>query len=130
MPWTDDELTRALGGLRDESLPERALAEVRARVYEEVGKPRRRWLWWLAPVPAAVALALMLMPRQGEIPPPPVVARAPGAAPFMHARPVARPTPKPPKFIPTAQDGLIRLASTRNDIVIYWDLTSNQGESQ
>jgi hypothetical protein len=129
MPWTDDDLTRALGELRKSPVPERALAEVRARVLEQVEAPRRRWLWWLAPVPLAAVLALMLLPKSADIPPPPVLGRAPGPAPFMHQRPAARPALKAPRFIPTAQDGLIRLASTRKDIVIYWDLTP-QGEAQ
>lgn len=129
MPWTEDDLTRALGQLRDEALPEASLAEVRMRVLSRIEKPRRQWLWWLAPVPAAVALTLLLLPKPAAPPPPPVLARAPAPAPFMHSRPVWKPSPKPPRFIPTAQDGLIRLASSRKDIVIYWDLTP-QGEAQ
>lgn len=130
MPWTEDELTRALSELRDEPLPAEALAAVRSEVLARIERPRRNWLWWLAPIPAAAALTFMLLPGPAEVAPPPILARAPDPAPFMHPRPVSRQTPKPPRFTPTAQDGLIRLASTRNDIVIYWDLTSNQGEAQ
>jgi hypothetical protein len=128
MPWTDDDLSAALAGLRDEPLPADALARVRAAVMTRVERPKRRWWWWLAPVPAAVAFALLL-PRPAEIPPPPLLARAPAPAPFMHPRPVQIRRSRPPRFAPTAQDGLVRLASTRNDIVIYWDLTA-QGETK
>lgn len=132
MPWTDDDLSFALAELRDEPLPADALTQVRSAVMSRVEQPGRRWLWWLAPVPAAVALVLLLMPRPAEIPPPAPVAHAPAPAPFMHSRPqpaVRIRTAKPPRFAPTAQDGLVRLASTRNDIVIYWDLT-DQGDVQ
>lgn len=135
MPWTDDDLTRALAALRDEPLPPEALRQVRAEVLARIQKPRKALLWWLVPIPVAAALTFMLLPEPVEVPPPPVLAQAPPAAPFMHTVTEPRPSgsgPAPrkqPRFLPTAQDGLVRLASTRNDIVIYWDLTS-QGEAQ
>ncbi len=132
MPWTDDDLGFALAELRDKPLPAEVLAQVRSSVMSQVERPRRRWLWWLAPVPAAAALFALLMPHPAQVPPPPLIARAPGTAPFMHPRPesaVRFRAAEPPRFTPTAQPGLVRLASTRNDIVIYWDLT-DQGETQ
>lgn len=132
MRWTDDELSAALAELREEPLPEGALAQVRETVMARVERTRRRWLWWLAPVPVAATLVLFMLPRPAEIEPPPLVARTPAPAPFMHRRPQPlvrfRPA-KPPRFAPTAQEGLVRLASTRNDIIIYWDLT-DEGETQ
>jgi hypothetical protein len=135
MPWTDDDLSRALSELRDEALPSDALAAVRTEVLARIQKPRRNWLWWLAPIPVAAALTFLLLPKPAEIAPPPVIAQVPPPAPFMHAKPAPQPkTTEPetqqPRILPTAQDGLVRLASTRNDIVIYWDLTDNKGEAQ
>jgi len=141
MPWTDDDLSRALSELRDEPLPADALAAIRTEVMARIERPRRNWLWWLAPIPVAAALVFMLIPRPIEVAPPPLIAKAPPSAPFMHTGPsvseprpsgsghTARPPSKQPRFLPTAQDGLVRLASTRNDIVIYWDL-KEQGDSQ
>lgn len=129
MRWTDDELSAALAELREEPLPEGALAQVRETVMARVERTRRRWLWWLAPVPMAAALVLLMLPRPAEIDPPPLVAQAPAPAPLMHSRPVQIRRSKPPRFVPTAQEGLVRLASTRNDIIIYWDLT-DEGETQ
>jgi hypothetical protein len=143
MPWTDDDLSQALSELRDEPLPADALATVRTGVLACIERSRRNWLWLLAPVPVAVALTVILMPRPAEVAPPPLIAKTPPSAPFMHTiteprprtepRPSGSGAPQPrpqPRILPTAQDGLVRLASTRNDIVIYWDLTDNKGEAQ
>lgn len=89
----DRELAAALAALRDEVLPESALASVRAGVHAQIQSARRKHVWmaWLSLAAAAAVVwtavaipwTLATLPR--------IVPRAPEVASIAFARPAIEP---------------------------------------
>jgi hypothetical protein len=143
MKWTDQDIDLALRDLAGDDPPEAALAAVRARVLAGLAEPRRRpWLWWI-PAPALAAAALVVWfawPRPADVPPPPVLARAPqaqlaDARGSVTARPTRRPTEPRPKgavasLVPVQNTEFAKLLTDDPDVVILWAVGPNGTDSE
>jgi hypothetical protein len=130
MSVSDQELDRLLGDLRDEDLPDAAVAAVRARVLAAVATPRRSaWRWAWAPALAAAVLLALLIPRPAGIAPPPSMARAPQAPPLVEVRAVA---PERPRLARTklavVHTEFIKIMTDDPDVVILWALNGTESK--
>jgi hypothetical protein len=130
MSVSDQELDRLLAGLRDEDLPDAAVAAVRARVLAGVERPRRSaWRWAWAPALAAAGLMVVLIPRPSEVAPPPPMARAPQAPPLIEVRGAA---PERPRLARTKRavvhTEFIRIMTDDPDVVILWALNGTESK--
>jgi hypothetical protein len=132
MKWSDEDLDLALRDLREEEIP---VGAVRARVMARVER-RRAVRWWAwAWVPALAAALFVMVPREGPVAPPPLVARAPGvpvlAAPVVAAvrKPVvvkaavkAAVKPQAPAVVGDSE--FVKVMTDDPDVVILWALNT------
>ncbi len=116
-----------LAGLEAGDIDEGALVRARSRALGRIQTERRpARLWpWLLPIPAAAALAFLLLTPRVPAPPAAVVHNiAPPAQWDRRTASVVRPRPRRSGQT-TKNDGLsyplvIRLATSDPDVVIYW----------
>jgi len=131
---TEDQIRELFREMRDEPVPPDSKARVRMAVAERTQswpeKLRRRWKWLAALVaPACLLLvALTMLPKKVDMPPPPVapappVAIAEAPAPIVaplgpHIVRARRHIAKPPREIASAGANLIRIETPDPDVVI------------
>ena len=135
MKWTDEDLDLALRDLGEEAMPAAALAEVRGRVLEQVGKRRVRWwMWAWAPAAAAAVVLMLIWPKPVEVEAPPLVAKAPGVVEAAWVgtekrKPAAAPDGLP-RLEATEIPGLVRVATRDPNIIIYWSFDNGEGDEE